>query len=102
MDNFTKNNLSDIKNISENLYSKNDGPIKPIWDRVLALGKLIKDPKAAIWAKTIAIGALVYLISPIDAIPDVIMPVGLLDDAAVVTSAIVSIGASIENYLKKK
>ena len=38
--------------------------------------------------KAIAIGALLYLIFPLDAIPDIIPALGLTDDVAVITVAI--------------
>lgn len=54
--------------------------------------------------KTIAsiVGALIYLISPIDVIPDFIPVVGYLDDAAVIGFAMKVIGDDLDAYRKWK
>ena len=54
--------------------------IQYLWDAMT-------DPQVPWKAKSLAITALAYLISPIDAIPD-FLPFGLADDAAVITAAI--------------
>ncbi len=46
--------------------------------------------------------ALLYVLSPIDAIPDYIPVIGYMDDAAVLTACIKLIGAEIEAYEKWK
>lgn len=45
-------------------------------------------PNASITDKAIIIGALGYFICPIDAIPDMLGPLGYTDDAGVVASAV--------------
>ena len=42
--------------------------------------------------------ALVYVLSPIDALPDVIPIIGLTDDAAVVAACLALVGSDIEDY----
>jgi uncharacterized membrane protein YkvA (DUF1232 family) len=52
--------------------------------------RLIGDRRVSIWAKLIPIGALIYLVSPVDLIPGGVLPIiGALDDAAVVPPAVV-------------
>jgi uncharacterized membrane protein YkvA (DUF1232 family) len=47
--------------------------------------RLLRDPKVAPYAKVVLpILALVYLISPIDLIPDLILGLGQIDDAGVI------------------
>lgn len=56
-------------------------------------------------ALAIVVGALLYVISPIDVIPDAIPVVGFIDDAAIITAAITQIkkiGDDIKNYKKWK
>lgn len=48
----------------------------------------IKSPRISIKAKAIAVGALIYFISPLDLIPDHIPVVGYLDDLAVLSLAV--------------
>ncbi len=96
-DKFTKNaKQEDISRIEENLPGMNRGPIKKIWDQVKALWNLLQDPNTPWGKKAIIIGALVYLISPIDAVPDPIPFFGLLDDVAVIGLAIKSLKDLIE------
>ncbi|WP_195534128.1 YkvA family protein [Bacteroides finegoldii] len=49
-------------------------------------------------AKTIAIGALLYAVSPIDALPDIVPILGLTDDAAVITAAVTALGSALNKY----
>lgn len=52
--------------------------------------------KAAIY------GALGYLISPIDAIPDLTPILGFTDDAGVITAAILAVSTCIDSKVKAK
>jgi uncharacterized membrane protein YkvA (DUF1232 family) len=51
--------------------------------RARALYRYFRDPAASIAGKLLVLFALVYVISPADAIPDVIPIVGWLDDVGV-------------------
>ena len=57
----------------------------------------LQDPEGKVpaWAKAVVIGALGYLISPLDAIPDFIPGVGFVDDLAVLAGAIATIASNI-------
>ena len=48
------------------------------------------------------IGAIIYVVSPIDAVPDFILVAGWLDDAGVVAAAIGALGTVIASYLEYK
>jgi uncharacterized membrane protein YkvA (DUF1232 family) len=75
-------------------------PINPIWNRAHALWRYAKDPHAKRWGRALAIGALIYLVSPIDAVPDPIPVVGLLDDAAVIGAAVAKLYDELRPYLR--
>jgi uncharacterized membrane protein YkvA (DUF1232 family) len=53
------------------------------------------------WAKRIVMGAFVYLISPIDAIPDLSPIVGYTDDLGVLTYGLVMIAAYINDEVRE-
>lgn len=52
-----------------------------------------------LWAKLLIYSALAYFISPLDAIPDV-LPMGLSDDIAVLSAALASISAHIDDQVR--
>ena len=64
------------------------GPIKKIWNQVLRLWDIVRNPNTDKKLKALGIGALVYLISPIDVIPDMIPVLGLTDDVGIIAFAI--------------
>ncbi|AFY52927.1 hypothetical protein Riv7116_0323 [Rivularia sp. PCC 7116] len=97
----TDNIQKDIQKISEKLPSMNRGPIKEIWPKIQSLFQMVLDPKAAWTSKALAIGALLYLISPFDAIPDVIPIAGLTDDAAVIVSVVSTLAFELSKYAKQ-
>lgn len=53
--------------------------------------KAVKNPKTPIKARAMAVGALIYFVSPIDLIPDNIPVIGYLDDLAVLSLAVNSL-----------
>ena len=96
---FTSNaSERDIPKIAQNLAAMCRGPIQKAWGDVQALWAMIKDPDAAWKSKTIAIGALLYLVSPLDLIPDVVPVLGLTDDASVVAAAVASLSYELKKY----
>ena len=64
---------------------------KGLIDSIKFLFSAMVDPRTPFEVKAIAIAALVYFISPIDVIPDVIPGVGFADDAAALAAAVASI-----------
>jgi uncharacterized membrane protein YkvA (DUF1232 family) len=60
------------------------GMVRDFILRVKLILRLVGDKRISPWLKLIPIGGLLYLISPIDLIPDIAFPIiGELDDAAV-------------------
>lgn len=99
MNDFVKNaDNADIEKIDNNLSKMKKGKIMEIWDNVEDLYKMIKDPNVAWGSKSVAIGALIYLISPIDAVPDIVPIAGLADDVGIITTAIALLANELKNY----
>jgi len=61
-----------------------------------------KNSDTPVWAKTVIIGALGYLILPTDAVPDFIPVTGYSDDAATLATAILTIAGHIKEEHRKK
>lgn len=82
--------------------------LAPLKEDIKAAFSLVKDwyagkYKGVSW-KTIAIlvGALIYLISPLDLIPDVIPVLGLTDDGEVLTCAFKAVKVELDTYKEWK
>jgi uncharacterized membrane protein YkvA (DUF1232 family) len=51
--------------------------------------RLFKDPRVPVYLKLIVVGALIYVLSPIDLIPDLLVPlIGRIDDIIVLIAAL--------------
>jgi uncharacterized membrane protein YkvA (DUF1232 family) len=73
--------MSDKKNF---LANQNSGFFQDIVLRLKLILRLMGDKRVNLLLKLLPVGALVYLVSPVDLIPGVALPViGALDDAAV-------------------
>lgn len=87
------------------------------WDKVKKYGKQVgkqtvyyslllfytaKSPTVPKSSKMIVVGALSYLIFPVDLIPDFIPAVGLVDDASVIAAAVFKIVQHIDDDVKQQ
>ncbi|MBX2929732.1 MAG: DUF1232 domain-containing protein [Saprospiraceae bacterium] len=61
-----------------------------------------KRRETPVWAKNIAIGALGYLISPLDFLPDLTPIIGYTDDIGVLSFGLVTIAGFVNNEVKDK
>lgn len=75
---------ADIQNVEAKMGSMKKGPLAKVWDKVVQLWEAFKSPDTPKGVKTLIIGGLIYMVSPIDLVPDVIPVFGLLDDASVI------------------
>ena len=84
---------------SEFLAAKGQG-LKAYLDDLQLAYKMLRDPNFQISkeTKTILIIALLYIISPIDLIPDAIPLLGLVDDVLVAGYALRQAAAELERY----
>lgn len=71
-------------------------------EKALWLWYAAQNPKTPKWAKTTIWSALVYLLVPIDAIPDVLPALGYSDDLGVIAAAIIAVAAYIDDDVKAK
>ena len=68
----------------------------------LILFYCLKDSDTPKWAKGVIIGALGYLILPVDLIPDVIPGIGYGDDWGAIVAALAAVAAYIKDEHKAK
>ncbi len=95
---FNKFQSTDTSKINViELNKLNKGVLMKVWGKVVKILKILNNPNIPSHIKAIAVGALLYVIIPIDAIPDYIPVGGLVDDAAVITFAFEQISKLIRN-----
>jgi uncharacterized membrane protein YkvA (DUF1232 family) len=74
-----------ISNMEVKLPEMKRGPIAKIWDKVIDIYNGFRSEETPSSLKVLLIGSLLYLVLPIDVIPDFIPVGGLVDDAAVLS-----------------
>lgn len=92
----------DVKTIDKDLNGMNRGPIAKIWDKVNQLYSIVNNSDTPWTTKATAVAALLYLVTPLDAVPDFAPIVGLLDDAAIITLAISQLSGSMDTIFGQK
>lgn len=68
----------------------------------ITLFHCLNDSETPAWAKSVILGALGYLIVPLDFIPDAILGAGFTDDWSVMLGAIATVAAHIKDEHKAK
>ena len=89
-----------IKYVEENLWEKLERVGKKISfaKDILALVKYMRDPLVSWHRKAIVVAGLVYFITPIDTIPDIVPLIGYLDDLGVITAVLKFLGHELIPY----
>lgn len=69
--------------------------------RIAAIIPMMMDKEQPIWKKALIIGSVIYLISPIEFVPDFLLPFGLFDDIILWVCILVLLGDTLDGYAKK-
>ena len=80
---------------------RTDSRISHLWDRIKMMFVIAKNPK--VWGVQVAIwigAALLYLISPIDIIPDIVPALGLTDDIAAILAVLNRVSSAISTKIQ--
>lgn len=77
---------------------RNKRSIFKIISHIKALKKYIFDKNVKWYKKSVVVAALIYFISPVDAIPDFTPLMGFLDDIGVIAWTIRFLGREITDY----
>lgn len=107
---FDEKNLEEVLNNYNDLNEKfeKEGKLKKFLSEFKLLFNMIRDYftgnyTVVPWYIIAAVGsALLYVLSPIDAIPDIIPFVGYIDDAAVMALCLKFVHSEINEYKKWK
>lgn len=73
--------------------------LRMVLDQVMVTWRLVRDPRVPLWMKIIPFLGLVYVLSPLDFIPDFIIGVGQLDDLGVVLAVMRLFETVVPTYL---
>ncbi|MCR5288942.1 MAG: DUF1232 domain-containing protein [Treponema sp.] len=92
----------DIQDLDTKLPVMKRGVIEKIWDKVVFLWEQVKSPEVPLRLKMVIGGALLYLILPIDVLPDTFPGIGLLDDMAVILAVVREVSRFAVPKLEKK
>ncbi|MCB9450802.1 MAG: DUF1232 domain-containing protein [Anaerolineaceae bacterium] len=57
--------------------------LKGFVNQILLTWRLLRDPRVPLWTKSIAFLGVIYILSPLDFIPDVFLIIGQLDDLGI-------------------
>jgi uncharacterized membrane protein YkvA (DUF1232 family) len=68
----------------------------PFTKDAIAMYFCMIDSRTSVYAKSVIAGALAYFLSPMDAIPDLIVGFGFTDDASVIATALATVCTEIE------
>ncbi len=83
----SNNSENSIQHRSESpeysLPQTDPGFLGTLGDRIAVTFKLLFDKRVNIWSKLAVIASIGYIISPLDFIPDVLLPIGIADDVGV-------------------
>ncbi len=93
----------DIRYVDERLWEKVERVGKKISfaNDIIALFQYMKDSYVSWHRKAIVVAALIYFISPIDAIPDIAPLIGYMDDLGVITALMKFLGHELIPYYRK-
>ena len=80
-ENATETQVSEVRSKIDKFIK---GPMKKVGDKMKQLWQFYQSPDTPKWMKAEIIGALIYVISPIDLIPDTIPFIGFIDDIFVI------------------
>ncbi len=64
--------------------------------------KYMKDKEVSFFKKLLIIGSLLYLVFPVDIVPDFIIGLGILDDITVLTFIWLALKSELDEYGKGK
>lgn len=99
---ITEQDVQNILDKEKEVYTLINGTVlNSVRDYIEAFFKLLKDKNAEWKYKLLSMISLLYIINPIDLIPDMIPGIGFIDDFAALSIAVAYIGKAINKYYEK-
>lgn len=76
--------------------------MQELLEKAVLLYVLLTDADMPTWVKGIVIAALLYLIDPLDAVPDALPLIGFLDDLSVMIAALKVVSDQVKPHHKNQ
>jgi uncharacterized membrane protein YkvA (DUF1232 family) len=92
-------NLDKVIHYAKRLFSKASS--KGLY-MILLMYYAYRNEAVPAWAKRIILGTVAYVVSPIDAIPDLTPFIGMTDDIAVLSAGLVTIASYVDDGVRAK
>ena len=86
----------DVQPVIQDAERKRTGPVAKVWAQVQSIMEFAADPDAPMVGRILAVAALIYLVSPLDAVPDLIPIAGLVDDVGVLLVTFAKLAADVQ------
>ena len=98
--------LNDLLDRASRKADTKKGPLSEVWDSLMACLRLLRayatgQYKDLPWKSLLSIiAAIIYFVMPVDLIPDFIIGLGFIDDAALLGWIINSVKSDIESFIE--
>ncbi len=69
-----------------------------LWKRIKALKFMMMDKNVALWKKALVVFGIIYLCMPIDLIPIVVFPIGIIDDLILWLWILIMLKDTLDTY----
>jgi uncharacterized membrane protein YkvA (DUF1232 family) len=76
--------------------------LKSLIHQIKLTWRLLRDPRVPVWAKAIPFLPLVYVLSPLDFLPDVIPVIGQLDDLTIMILGMRMFEVVVPDYIRQE
>jgi len=76
--------------------------IQSVLSQIRLTWRLLRDPRVPLWTKAIPLLAALYIVSPVDVLPDIIPGLGQLDDLGILLEGLRLFESAVpENIVKE-
>ncbi|MBE2202097.1 MAG: DUF1232 domain-containing protein [Anaerolinea sp.] len=79
----TEREENKVENDKEVALRKDPGFWREVWQQIRLVWRLVRDPEVPIYLKILPLLTVIYLLIPLDLLPDVLIGLGQLDDLTV-------------------
>lgn len=94
--------MMNLKSIFDYVKGKANALGQSMVYSVLLMYYAWKRPDTPAWAKRIIMGAVAYLLAPIDSIPDLTPFIGFTDDLSILSASLIAIAYYVNDEVKQK